>query len=143
MTIRFAVPSDAAELVPLFEQWGHRQTHAQVATIPARWSSTPLAEILRLDNHSAIAGMAAVSASPRLVDLGYNATLAGLVVAVHSRRNNIGTQLLNAAEAIVKAWGCTRLELASTRTRPAAHEFYRACGYEDTSGRQARYVRTL
>ncbi len=48
---------------------------------------------LLLDNHSAIAGMAAVSASPRLVDLGHNATLAGLVVAANCRRNNIGTQL--------------------------------------------------
>ncbi len=143
MRIRAAEPDDVVGLVPLFEDWGHRQTEEQISAVLSLWCSTPLSEILLADDHKRIAGMAAISASPRLADLGRNATLAGLVVASDYRRKNVGSQLLSAAEALARSWGCTRLELTSSRSRRAAHKFYPGRGYEETSERQARYVRPL
>ena len=40
-------------------------------------------------------------------------------------------------------WECDRLEATSTRSRAEAPGFYAALGYEDLSGRQARYARGL
>lgn len=78
-----------------------------------------------------------------LADLGYNATVAGRVVTPDWRLKNIGSQLLTAAEALARSWSCTRIELTSSRTRGAAYHFYPGRDYEETSERQARYVRPL
>ena len=71
------------------------------------------------------------------------ATLAGLVVADAYRRRGVGTMLLTAVETTARSWGCVRLELTSSRSRTAAHDLYLAFGFEETSERQARYVRAL
>jgi len=140
---RTAKEQDCAAMVPLFEQWGHAQTELQVSAVLGLWSSTPLGEILLADDHGTVAGMAAVAASPRFADFGRNATLAGLVVADAYRRRGVGTMLLTAVETTARSWGCVRLELTSSRSRTAAHDLYLAFGFEETSERQARYVRAL
>lgn len=143
MRIRVAALDDAAALVPLFDQWGHPQSEQEIAATIALWSATPHSQILLLDDGGRIAGLAAVSASPRLADPGHNAILAGLVVASDYRRQQVGSRLLSAAESLARSWGCRRMELTSSRSRSAAHEFYRARGYTETSAEKARYLRPL
>ncbi len=143
MLIRPVDPDDVAALVPLFADWGHPLSAADVLAVIEEWASTARSEVLVADIDGEIAGMVAVSAGPRFAGPGRNAHLAGLAVAATHRRRGVGTSLLKAAEGYGNAWGCDRLELTSSRSREEAHDFYPRHGYEETSHHHARYVRLL
>jgi len=143
MKIRAADQGDVDSLVALFGHWGHPQPREQVSAILALWSSGQHCRILVADDSGRLAGMAAVSASPRLADPSRDATLAGLVVAPDYRRQGVAARLLDAAEELARSWNCRRIELTSNRARGAAHQFYPARGYAETSASHARYVRPL
>lgn len=141
MLIRPADADDVADLVSLFEEWGHPLSSADVRAVMAEWGSTARSEVLVADIDGEVAGMVAVSAGPRFAGTGRYGHLSGLAVATNHRRRGVGTSLLKAAEGYVYGWGCDRLELTSSRSREAAHDFYRRHGYEETSQHHARYVR--
>ncbi len=143
MLIRPVDADDVAGLVPLFAEWGHPLSAADVRAVISEWKSTARSEVLVADIGGEIAGMAAVSAGPRFAEPGRYGHLAGLAVAASRRRHGVGTSLLKAAEGCALAWGCDRLELTSSRSRDAAHDFYPRHGYEETSHHHARYVRLL
>jgi GNAT superfamily N-acetyltransferase len=141
MLIRPANTDDVDALVSLFEEWGHPLSSMEVRAVLAEWAATARSEVLVADIDGDVAGMVAVSAGPRLAGPGRYGHLSGLAVATDHRRRGVGTSLLKAAEDCASAWGCDRLELTSSRSRPAAHDFYRGHGYEETSYHHARYVR--
>jgi ribosomal protein S18 acetylase RimI-like enzyme len=141
MLIRPADTDDVAGLVSLFEEWGHPLSSVDVLAVLAEWGSTARGEVLVAVVDGEIAGMVAVSAGPRFAGPGRYGHLSGLAVAANHRRRGVGTALLKGAEGSVYAWGCDRLELTSSRSRTAAHNFYRRHGYEETADHHARYVR--
>jgi len=141
--IRPAERLDAAALVPLYEQWSHPQPAGVIADVLDVWAGADRAEILVAAFDGELAGMAAVSAGPHLAHPGSSARLVGLVVDDRFRRRGVATALLDAAERLAREWGCDRMELTSSRARDAAHLFYPARGYEETSGHHARYVKAL
>lgn len=61
-----------------------------------------------------------------------------LVVAEAARGDGLGTALVAAAEARLKARGCGLVEVTSNRKRLRAHNFYERLGYERTSYRFAK-----
>jgi len=141
MLIRPVDTDDVADLVPLFADWGHPLSSADIRAVLAEWASTAHSEVLVAVIGGQVAGMAAVSVGPRFAGPGRWGHLAGLAVAANHRRSGVGTLLLKAAEDYVQGWGCDRLELTSSRSRDAAQDFYRRHGYEETSRHHARYVR--
>jgi GNAT superfamily N-acetyltransferase len=141
--IRSARPDDVLALLPLFEQWGHAQSHEAAAAVVAEWGRTIRAEILVCEVDGDVAGMVAVSAGPSFARPGRFAHLSGLVVSPSHRREGIGGALLDAVEERARDWGCDYLELTSSRSRTAAHDFYPARGFDETSGHHARYVRSI
>ncbi|RZQ62976.1 GNAT family N-acetyltransferase [Amycolatopsis suaedae] len=143
MEIRAAEPADATALEPLFTQWGHPLEPGDVTVQVRRWRDTPRAKLRVAVIDGEIAGMAAIAAVPRLGEVGYSAKLTGLVVGDRHRRRGVGRALLDDVTALAANWGCDRIELTSSRIRDAAHAFYVALGYRETSAEQARYVRAL
>lgn len=143
MRIRPARDDDVDALVPLFEEWGHEQPATAVAAQLGEWRTTPRAEVLVAELEGSVAGVVAVVANPPLGRQGRSARVLGLVVATRHHRRGVGVALMRAAEETARSWGCDRVELTSSRARGAAHAFYRALGYQDTSGHHARYVRVL
>jgi len=141
--IRPAERHDADALVPLYEQWNHPQPAQVIADVLAAWAVHDRAEMLVAESDDGLAGLAAVSAAPHLAHPGSSARLVGLVVAEEFRRRGVATELLDAAERLAREWGCDRMELTSSRARDAAHLFYPARGYEETSSHHARYVKAL
>jgi GNAT superfamily N-acetyltransferase len=141
--IRAADAGDVAALVPIYAAWGHPQPAPVIAERLAEWAATPYGCVLVAELDEALAGVAAVSASPHLARPGRFARLVGLAVAEGFRRRGVATALVQAAEAAAREWGCDRIEATSTRTRDEAPGFYAALGYADQSERQARYVRPL
>jgi ribosomal protein S18 acetylase RimI-like enzyme len=143
MQIRPAKTEDVPALVGVFSDWGHPQPADFIAGRLETWAATPHAEVIVAEIDAAVAGVAAVSASPHLARPGSFARLVGLAVSRDFRRHGVGAALVRAAEEIGRDWGCDRLEVSSTRTREEAPGFYVALGYEDRSDRQARFIRPL
>lgn len=143
VTIRGAVRADAPALVPLYADWDHPATADVIEAVLEAWAGRDDRVILVADVADELAGMAAVSAVPHLSRPGCGARLVGLVVGRGHRRLGVASALLAAAERRARDWGCDQLELTSGRFRAAAHQFYPARGYEETSGHHARYLKPL
>lgn len=143
MLIRPARPADARDLVPLYADWDHPADLDVVETVLAAWSGSADRAILVAQDGAAVAGFAAVAAVPHLARPGCGARLVGLVAGRAHRRRGVATALLAAVEQWARARGCDQVELTSARTRTAAHQFYPARGYEETSGHHARYLKRL
>lgn len=146
IVIREARRTDAPALVPLYADWDHPATTVVIETVLDAWSRRDDRVILVADAGDAadgLAGMAAVAAVPHLSRAGGSARLVGLVVGRAHRRRGVASALLDAAEQRAREWGCDQLELTSGRVRDAAHVFYPARGYAETSGHHARYLKRL
>lgn len=143
MLIRAAHAEDVSSLVPLYAEWGHPQPASVIAGRLAAWQVTPHARVLVAELDDAVAGVAAVAATPHLARPGSSARLVGLAVGRRFRRRGVGVALVRAAEQLARGWGCDRMEVTSSRWRTEAPAFYAALGYDDQSGRQARYLRSL
>jgi GNAT superfamily N-acetyltransferase len=143
MRIRSAQPADAPALVGLYAAWDHPLDADAIRERIEVWSAAPFAAFLVAELDGAPAGLAGVSASPHLARPGRFARLAGLSVDPAVRRRGVGRALVRAAEELARGWGCDRMEITSSRWRHEAPAFYPALGYEDASGRQARFIRAL
>ena len=66
--------------------------------------------------------------------------IATLVVSDAYRGRGVGGQLLEAAEAIFRQWGCERIEVSSGAQREAAHRFYIRAGYSE---QPKRFIKLL
>jgi GNAT superfamily N-acetyltransferase len=143
MEIRRARIEDAERLVPLYEQWGYPQSAADVADRLALWAATPQAEVLVAELDGEPAGMIGICTTPHLALPGVFARVAGLSVDSAFRRRGVGAALVAAAEELARSWGCDRVEITSSRSRPEAPRFYPALGYEDRCARSARFIRPL
>jgi len=143
MEIRAVEPADAPALEPLFTQWGHPLGPEELAVQIRSWRDAPAAEFYVAVVQGELAGMAAVAATPHLGRPGRTARLMGLAVRDGYRRRGIGRFLLDEATRRATVWGCDQLELTSSRSRDAAHDFYLALGYRDSCRDHARYVLAL
>lgn len=66
--------------------------------------------------------------------------ITALVVLDTYQGRGIGKRLLREAEQKARQAGATRVELTTAMHREAAHQFYKACGYENAS---LRFVKRL
>ncbi len=90
-----------------------------------------------------VVGFVAVHALPYIERSGYFARVTGLAVDPDRLRAGIGRQLLDAAEEWAASHDCHEVEITSSRSRTAAHAFYRDLGYDDVCDRSARFKRDL
>jgi GNAT superfamily N-acetyltransferase len=141
--VRPARPGDAEPLVRVFEDWSHALAADAITERLSAWAEEPRAEVLVAEADGTVVGIAAVSAGLHVARPGRFARLAGLAVRADARRLGAGAALVRAAEDLARGWGCDRLEVTSSRWREEAPRFYEALGYQDLSGRQARYSRDL
>lgn len=66
--------------------------------------------------------------------------ITALIVLEAFQGRGIGKRLLREAETKARQAGATRVELTTAMQREQAHQFYRACGYENAS---LRFVKRL
>ncbi|MGA2124286.1 MAG: GNAT family N-acetyltransferase [Acidimicrobiales bacterium] len=64
---------------------------------------------------------------------GWCCELESVHVRADYRSRGVGTQLLEAAEALARREGCYRMQLTSRNVRLDAHRFYERQGFEATS----------
>ena len=135
--IREASPEDADQLVSLIELLPHRVTAPGVRRRLQQISANDLPQLVAVEDGAVIGlcGLHRIVAIHREKPVG---RITILVVAEPARGRGVGRQLVEAAEARLKAAGCGMIELTSNDWLVDAHRFYSKIGYEQTSKRFAK-----
>ena len=138
MDIREATAEDAGLISGLLEELGYPATPAEVRKRLAELGGDDRVLICER-------GFVSLHRIPLLAEGGCLARITALVVFERHRGGGVGRALVGAAEAVARAWGCYLLEVSSGRRteRAAAHRFYPALGFEDSSAHSVRYWKRL
>lgn len=136
ITYRHAVPSDTPQVLALLEEiMRHHgvsppqpeQLSATVATIFASADH----ELLVAETGGRLVGMCALIFSQSTWSASPVCELQDVVVTREARRAEVGRGLLENAEALARARGCSRLFLLAEYWNLDAHAFYRGLGLEE------------
>lgn len=141
--VRGARMTDAAALAELLTGLGYPHDQNDAEARLRVYASDPHGIVLVAVRDGAVVGFAAVHALPYIQRPGYLARVTGLAVSPRRRGSGIGRQLLDAAAEWARSRGAHEVEITSSRSRTAAHAFYRHLGYEDVCDRSARFKRDL
>ncbi|MFH1599309.1 MAG: GNAT family N-acetyltransferase [Pseudomonadota bacterium] len=88
-------------------------------------------QVLVADRHGCLVGLLALDIRYYLPLGGPTCRITALAVSSGEQRQGVGRMLLREAEQRARQAGAARIELTSGAQRTEAHDFYRACGYED------------
>lgn len=142
--IRKARLDDAAEVAALLVELGYPDNSPDdVRRRLAMWAQEAAGVVLVAEGGGLVVGAVAVAAIPYLEREGRWGRIVALVVAAGRRGQGIGRRLVEAAEEAAGDLGCVTMEVTSARGRTESHPFYRSLGYEEWSGRSARYLKGL
>ncbi|OON68753.1 GNAT family N-acetyltransferase [Hymenobacter sp. CRA2] len=138
VTFRSATLADAAALAGLISLVGYP---TDAAVLSRHLSNLTAAgdQVLVAELQGRVAGYAHLHRMPFL-HRAPDGRVVTLVVAEELRSQGLGRRLLQAAEQVLRQWGCGRIEITSGFQREAAHRFYRREGYEEQS---KRFVKLL
>jgi RimJ/RimL family protein N-acetyltransferase len=141
--VRPARFNDAPALARLLTELGYPQDAEQVRSQLATWAGDPRGTVLVAESGGSPAGFAAVYAIRRIDRPGSFARVVALTVDSTRQRSGLGRRLLAEVEAWAGETECDEIEITSSRSRDAAHAFYRALGFTDLCERSARFRRPL
>jgi GNAT superfamily N-acetyltransferase len=127
--IREALPADIDTLASLCGALGYpAEIGAVTARVAAIGAST--SDLLLVAEHDqAVVGWVQVHLS-WVLEVGFRAEIAGLVVSPGSRRLGAGRLLMAAAERWAQDKGASCVTVRSNNQRVESHQFYPAIGYE-------------
>lgn len=142
-TIRPADMSDAPPIATLLSELGYPAGTDDVAVRLGYWLEDAQSRLLVAEVNGHISGVAAMHAIPLLEHTGRRARLVALVVRDALRAQGVGRALVKAAEQAARDLSCRDMEITSARDRAVAQRFYARLGYNDVSGRVARFMKLL
>jgi GNAT superfamily N-acetyltransferase len=91
-------------------------------------------DVLVATDRGEVVGVCQVMVFPHFQHTGgWCCELESVHVRADYRSQGVGTQLLEAAEALARREGCYRMQLTSRNVRLDAHRFYERQGFEATS----------
>ena len=138
--IRPAVLEDASGLAALLHVLGYPCSAEEACVRLMHLREEPDQQLWIAQEHGEIIAMIAIDIRYYL-PLGTRTcriTALAVLDAFHGR--GIGKRLLREAEQKARQAGASRVELTTAMYREAAHQFYKACGYENAS---LRFVKRL
>jgi GNAT superfamily N-acetyltransferase len=143
ITTRPVGTADAAHVAVLLGQLGYPTDAVQVRARLDDWLADQRSVLIAAEVDGLVSGVAALHAMPLLEHDGCRGRLVALVVDESCRGQGLGRRLVAEVEQEARRLGCRDLEVTSSRTRDAAHSFYRGLGYEDVCDTSARYLKAL
>src|SRR3954464_5522423 len=131
ITIRVAVPGDAAKIAELNGQLGYPATAGEIRErLEALGAQSAVRTVLVACAGDEVVGWVDVALSFHLQSPEC-ALIGGLVVKDGMRGLGIGKRLCEAAEAWSREKGVSRMRVTSRSTRTDAHRFYLRDGYAE------------
>jgi GNAT superfamily N-acetyltransferase len=138
--LRRATEDDAAGVANLLAELGYECTAADAVERIRVMSGEGNQTLIVGDLHGELCGLVALDISYYL-PLGRNTCrITALVVGDGFRQFGVGRALLREAEHAARQHGAARIEVTTADHRHEAHDFYRACGYSESS---LRFVKRL
>lgn len=141
--IRGAVSHDVARLADLLTQLGYPVGPVEVGERLGYWLPDPMSRVLVAERDGKVIGCVSAHANPYFERTGRWLRIDSLIVDEAERGTGVGRALLAAVDRVAGEWGCTAVEVTSSRTRPGAHAFYARLGFRDACERSARFFRLL
>ena len=141
MTIRDAVPSDAAEISGLTRQLGYAAEAEAIAGRLARITDRRKQVVLVAVLEKKIAGWLQAQAT-EIMESGFRVEIVGLVVGESWRRRGVGRLLVQQVEQWAMEVGAETVVVRSNTQRVESHRFYPALGFSP-SKMQAVYRKHL
>lgn len=138
--IRPAVPEDATGVATLLGELGYPCTPDEAAVRLMDLREEPEQQLWIAQEHGEAIAMIAIDIRYYLPLGARTCRITALVVLEEFHGKGIGKRLLREAETKARQAGATRVELTTALHRDQAHQFYRACGYENAS---LRFVKRL
>jgi ribosomal protein S18 acetylase RimI-like enzyme len=127
--IREAAPADLTALAQLCGALGYPAEAAAIAVRLAGIAGSDTDLLLVAENEQVVVGWVQVHLS-WVLEVGFRAEIAGLVVSPDSRRTGVGRLLIAAAERWARDQGASSVTVRSNNQRVESHKFYPAIGYE-------------
>ncbi|GAA3892671.1 hypothetical protein GCM10022243_67070 [Saccharothrix violaceirubra] len=143
MTIRPAGVGDVARIAALLGEPGYPTDTEQVGAHLDVWLADGRSVLLAAEFDGLVSGLAALHVMPLLERDGCLGRLAALVVDDSCRGQGVGRRLVAEVEREARRLDCRHVEITSSRTRAAAHRFYRDLGYPDVRDTSARFLKEL
>ena len=144
ITTRVATEDDLPALLSLYAELhpGDPRLTDQVAHEAWRQIGTQAGRtILVAEDHAGVVGTVDCTVLPNLTRGARPFMLVeNVVVAAVARRRGVGAALFDAVLALAQGSHCYKVQLLSRATRDAAHDFYRAQGFEPVAQGFRRYL---
>jgi GNAT superfamily N-acetyltransferase len=138
--LRPARPSDGAAVSRLLGELGYQCTREEAVERIMTVAEDPSQVLLVAELQGETCGLLSLDFM-YYVPLGRTTCrITALIVADSHRKLGVGRELLRDAELRARAAGAARIEVTTASHRLEAHDFYRACGYTESS---TRFVRRL
>jgi GNAT superfamily N-acetyltransferase len=138
VSVRAASHDDAASIASLMTQLGYPSTPSQMQPRLARLLSHPEYGAIVAAMSQDVVGVVLLHAECGLeYDAPYGRVM-GLVIDERRRGEGLGRLLMQHAERWCAERGADRVVVTSASRRTAAHDFYRAIGYDTTGVRFAK-----
>lgn len=138
--LRPAKPSDGAAVARLLGELGYQCSREEAVDRIMTVAEDQTQALLLAELHDEPCGLLALDFM-YFVPLGRTTCrITTLIVADSHRMSGVGREMLREAESRARAAGAARIEVTTAAHRQGAHEFYRACGYAESS---TRFVRRL
>jgi GNAT superfamily N-acetyltransferase len=129
VSLRDAVPSDAAAAADLFAQLGYDADVDELATRIDALAHDARSRILVAVDGEAVVGVATLYFVPVAHQDGPWCRITALIVDERVRGRGVGQILVVACEEAAAEAGCLRIEATSATRRQDAHRFYERLGY--------------
>jgi len=138
ITIRIAIPEDAAAVADLIHQMGYPVSEPE-AEMRIKQYSKPAYRLMLARQDGATVGLIALHIYEVLHLPAPEGRVISFCVDEKVRGRGIGTSLLNEAEHFFKESGCYKIVLNCNLRRTDTHQYYINRGYQFTSKHFAKF----
>jgi ribosomal protein S18 acetylase RimI-like enzyme len=139
-SFREARAGDAPAVADLLTQLGYPCTTEDAKARIAQMVNDRTQALVVVDHLGDVCGLLGLDFMYYLPLGTMTCRITALVVNESQRRTGVGKDLIKEAERRARRAGAARIELTSSASRQAAHEFYKTSGYEEMS---LRFVKRL
>ena len=140
LRVRTAELGDASDVARLLSDLGYPSNREEAVERISIVRHDPRQHLLLAEIDGNVCGLIATYTRYAFSRGAEVTQITALIVAPACQRQGIGRRLLREVEARARRAGVTCLDVTSNALRVEAHDFYRNCGYSDSS---LRFVKML